>query len=74
MVLNGFNEVPIHKKAWRAGIQPKARVAMAILLESGAVRKGRCADPSCPGKVEFGDDEVALKWYVRNRNIIIPLS
>lgn len=55
--MNGFNEVPIHKKAWRAGIQPKSRVATAILLESEAVKKGRCTNPSCPGQVDFGNDE-----------------
>ena len=60
MVLNAFNEVLIHKKAWRAGVQPKSRVTMAIMLET--VRKGRCANPSCPGVVEFGTDEVTRIW------------
>jgi hypothetical protein len=62
MILNGFNEVPINKKAWRAGIQPKSRVTMAITLESAAVKKGRCADPSCPGQVEFGKNKVTRVW------------
>jgi hypothetical protein len=61
-LLNGFNEVPIHKKAWRAGIQPKSRVAMAILLEYAEIRKGRCANPFCSGRVDFGVDQVTRIW------------
>jgi hypothetical protein len=38
MVLNGYNEVPIHKKSWRAVIQPKSRVSMAIMLENASFK------------------------------------
>ena len=63
MVLNGFNEVPITRKAWRAGIQPKSRVAMAIMVESSAFKKGKCVTPSCFGEVVFKSEEVARLWY-----------
>jgi hypothetical protein len=64
MVLNGFNQVPIHKGAWRAGIQPKVRVAMAILVEAATIQKGKCADPSCPGQVGFEKSQVSRIWQV----------
>ena len=62
MILDGFNEVPINKNAWRAGVQRKSRVNMAIKVESAVVKKGRCADPSCPGQFEFGKNEVTRVW------------
>ena len=62
LILNGYNAVPITKKAWRAGIQPKVRVSMAMMLESEAVREGRCASPSCTGQIELGIDEVTKTW------------
>lgn len=62
MVLNGYNEVPINKKSWRAVIQPKSRVVMAIMLESVSVKKGKGASPSCPGEVDFGNDDVTRVW------------
>jgi hypothetical protein len=65
-VLNGFNEVPFTKNSWRAGIQPKSRVAMAIMLKTSEVRSGRCANPSCHGQIDFAADQVTRIWYVEN--------
>lgn len=62
IVLNGFNEVPITKRAWRSGVQPKSMVTMAIMFESAAVNKGRCANPACPGQIDFGKDQVTRVW------------
>jgi Ubiquitin-like domain len=66
MVLNEFNEVPLTKNSWRAGIQPKSRVAMAIMLKPSEVRSGRCANPSCSGRIDFGTDQVTRIWYAGN--------
>lgn len=66
MVLNGFNEIPFTKNSWRAGIQPKSRVAMAFILKSSEVRSGRCANPACPGQIEFRTDQVTRSWCVQN--------
>jgi hypothetical protein len=42
--MNGYNGYPITQKAWRAVIQPKANIIMAMELDCKAVKKGRCAD------------------------------
>ncbi|PQE31543.1 Ankyrin repeat-containing protein [Rutstroemia sp. NJR-2017a WRK4] len=63
VVLNSYNEVPIHKRMWRSGIQPKSRIHMAIIVESIAAGKNKCATPSCPGQIDFGKNEITGQWY-----------
>lgn len=70
VVLNGFNEVPIHKKMWRSGIQPKSRVHMAMILKSSAIKKGKCATPSCPGRVDFEKDETTRLCPVCGKHLL----
>ena len=62
VILNGYNEVPITKRAWRAGVQPRSRVTMAIMLEYSVVKKGKCVNPSCPWQVDFEQEQVTRIW------------
>jgi hypothetical protein len=53
MMMNGYNDYPINRQAWAAVIQPKTKITMSMILHSSVVKKGRCADPSCSGRVSF---------------------
>ncbi|KAF4633396.1 hypothetical protein G7Y89_g4717 [Cudoniella acicularis] len=60
MVLNKYNNYPITRDAWRAVIQPKSKVIMAMILNSKLVKQGRCVDPSCSGRVSFSTSRTTL--------------
>ena len=51
MVLNGYNDVEIGKDSWRAAVQPRMKVKMAMILDVASIQRGRCPDPSCDGQV-----------------------
>jgi hypothetical protein len=62
VVLSEYNEFPIAKSAWRAAIQPKYKVAMAMILDATTIEEGKCADPFCVGQVEFAADVFWSIW------------
>jgi hypothetical protein len=61
MVMNGYNNQPISRKSWRAVIQPKCKITMAMVLDDTRAKQGKCVDPLCSGQVKFS---------TANRNVI----
>jgi len=62
-VMNGYNDYPISPGTWRAVIQPKTKITMAMLvLNSNVVKEGKCADPSCSGGVSFTIENPTCVW------------
>ncbi|CZR69364.1 uncharacterized protein PAC_19264 [Phialocephala subalpina] len=52
-VMNRYNDYSISKEAWRAVIQPKSKITMAMILDTKVVTQGRCIDLLCSGRVSF---------------------
>ncbi|KAF4630021.1 hypothetical protein G7Y89_g8132 [Cudoniella acicularis] len=57
-VMNGYNNVIVDQDNWRAAIQPKAKMAMYMLLDKH-FQGGKCPLPSCEGVVLLDDSNLS---------------
>jgi len=58
-MLNAYNGVTIDAQSWRAIIQPKVRIEMAIVLDHN-LTESRC--PSCSVRLKWVQGKRFVKW------------
>jgi hypothetical protein len=60
--MNGYNGAIIDQQFWQAVIQPKAKVTMAMLLQSSYVHEGICPSQNCKGKLLLTTNNLFSIW------------
>jgi hypothetical protein len=62
--MNGYNEAVINETMWTAVMQPKTKLAMAMVIARSTAKDGDCLKLDDTGKAILTQERPSVVWYV----------